>query len=213
MTRKRIIDFAEETAVRGEALLDDSFTYAPVAQNIAGRGPCVIIDIGGPIQANTWTTLPENFDADQWRVKSEQSDLIMQTIARYLLGARIKLWHDDVRRPPDDSWMWARSNAEAMEVLNTAFVHILSMDHDLGGADIPVGQLHHILDDPDMAKLDGNETGVALAEFIGQHDLYPEQIIIHSMNPVGAGNILAAFQKWSAQSERNSLIRIEPFRR
>ena len=28
----------------------------------------------------------------------------------------MKLWVDDIRRPPDASWAWARTNAEAIEI-------------------------------------------------------------------------------------------------
>lgn len=218
--RRRVISFEEETAERGESLMRP-VTY----KGIMGPEPCVrtmtwdfedgsFADLGKEIRRSIWTTMPDNL-TDTWYVVESEHPLIAQARIQTNLGALIKLWHDDVREPPDDSWLWARDNADAMAVLMSEFdVGILSMDHDLGGSDIPLDTLK--LYQPggnDYAAIVGDETGVELAEFIGKHDLFPQQIIIHSMNPVGAGNILAAFQKWSGRSERNCLIRIEPFRR
>lgn len=48
------------------------------------------------------------------------------------MSETVKLWHDDIRRPPDDSWTWARTNREAMLVLLNKEVVEASLDHDLG---------------------------------------------------------------------------------
>lgn len=217
--RRRIISFEEETAQRGDALMEVPY------KSIMGPEPCVrtmtwdrkdgtFTDMGAKTYSKTWCDLPPDIDGDTWYVTEAEHPLIEQARIRMVFGALIKLWHDDIREPPDDTWLWARDNADAMVVLGSEInVDILSMDHDLGGSIIPLDQLRAMELDPDYMKFDGDETGVELAEFIGRHDLFPEQIIIHSMNPVGAGNILAAFQKWSGRSERNCLIRVEPFRR
>lgn len=43
-----------------------------------------------------------------------------------------KLWHDDIRRPPDETWFWARTNREAVRYLLLARCEEASLDHDLG---------------------------------------------------------------------------------
>jgi hypothetical protein len=46
----------------------------------------------------------------------------------------VRVWLDD-RRPPypdPDSWIWVRTPAEAIELLETGEVSELSLDHDLG---------------------------------------------------------------------------------
>jgi hypothetical protein len=52
----------------------------------------------------------------------------------------IRLWHDDVRPPPDDSWTWARTNDAAKAVLEAHPVCEISLDHDLGYAGPPPGK-------------------------------------------------------------------------
>jgi hypothetical protein len=47
----------------------------------------------------------------------------------------VKLWVDDLRRPPSPTWLWAPSSASAIEILSSAQVMELSLDHDLGGSD------------------------------------------------------------------------------
>jgi hypothetical protein len=46
----------------------------------------------------------------------------------------VRVWLDD-RRPPfpdPDGWIWVRTPAEAIELLETGEVSELSLDHDLG---------------------------------------------------------------------------------
>lgn len=47
---------------------------------------------------------------------------------------KLKLWIDDYRRPPDDSWTWAKTLEEAMAHVTAAPYNIaeISFDHDLG---------------------------------------------------------------------------------
>lgn len=45
---------------------------------------------------------------------------------------KTRLWLDDIRRPPDDSWIWARTLEEARQVMLTCDIKEASLDHDLG---------------------------------------------------------------------------------
>lgn len=49
----------------------------------------------------------------------------------------MKLWVDDERTPPDESWVWAQTCAGAIEVMLTAEepLEVLSLDYVLGRGD------------------------------------------------------------------------------
>src|SRR5438309_1594271 len=44
----------------------------------------------------------------------------------------MKLWLDDIRPTPDDTWTWAKTVPEAIDLLKTGEVTYASLDHDLG---------------------------------------------------------------------------------
>jgi hypothetical protein len=46
----------------------------------------------------------------------------------------VKVWLDDRRSPypQPDEWVWVRTPAEAIELLESGTVSELSLDHDLG---------------------------------------------------------------------------------
>lgn len=99
----------------------------------------------------------------------------------------MKLWHDDIRRPPDHSWVWARTNNEAKSILSQNDVGEASLDHDMG--------MDHI--DPDIVDADGlpiggylkgdsEDDGYQLVKWMVENDKVPEKVTIHSWNPDGA---------------------------
>ena len=52
----------------------------------------------------------------------------------------MKLWLDDDRMPPDDTWVWCKSSYEAFIAMYRAeqeenYITHISFDHDLGGED------------------------------------------------------------------------------
>lgn len=106
----------------------------------------------------------------------------------------IRLWHDDVR-PPPEGWVWARTNAEAQEILSAGGVVEASLDHDLGYHDVDIPE------DPDEAievlSLRGvsEETGYDLVEWMIEHDLVPEFVTVHSWNPDGAKRMVARMER------------------
>ncbi|WP_431815981.1 cyclic-phosphate processing receiver domain-containing protein [Gordonia jacobaea] len=76
----------------------------------------------------------------------------------------MRLYVDDLRDPPDDTWSVARSSAEALAILRSeAVVEELSLDHDLGGDD----------------------TTRPIALYLSEHDQWPPIVRVHSSNPVG----------------------------
>ncbi|WP_100469528.1 cyclic-phosphate processing receiver domain-containing protein [Mycobacteroides abscessus] len=75
----------------------------------------------------------------------------------------MKLWVDDERTPPD-SWVWAKTSNEALNLLDEVeSVEALSLDHDLGG--------------------EGMTRPVVL--WLAELGDWPERVYAHTANPVG----------------------------
>lgn len=88
-----------------------------------------------------------------------------------------KLYLDDLRDPPDDSWVVARSSDEAFIILNVkGLPDFMSLDHDLGG------------DDTTMVFLKN------LAIIYSEGPVPDYQV--HSANPVGRDNIIGFIESW-----------------
>jgi hypothetical protein len=81
----------------------------------------------------------------------------------------IKLFVDDMRDPPDNTWVVARSYWEAVDFISLYHpIDTISLDHDLG------------------IDSDGNElTGYDLICYIEANDMWPNTCIVHSSNPAG----------------------------
>lgn len=76
---------------------------------------------------------------------------------------KINLYMDDLRSCPQ-GFVLARSGEECVQLLQDVKVHILSLDHNL-----------------DWDKMDGYE----VAKFMVDHQIYADEIYLHSSNPVG----------------------------
>lgn len=92
----------------------------------------------------------------------------------------MRLWLDDIRKPPDSTWTWAKSSAEAIALLKTGTVYEASLDHDL--------EAEH------YAGYFGLGTGQEVADFIATMDNPPKKLTIHSLNVVGAARMRASLQ-------------------
>jgi hypothetical protein len=73
-----------------------------------------------------------------------------------------KLWVDDLR-PAPDGWLWAKTSAEAIDVLGGGTIDAVSFDHDLGGED----------------------TTRPVVLWLCEHDTWPLKVHVHTANPVG----------------------------
>lgn len=75
-----------------------------------------------------------------------------------------RLWVDDLR-PAPDGWLWAKTSAEAIQLLNGMNHKIgeVSLDHDLGGDDT---------------------TRPVVLWFI-ENEVWPKTVRVHTANPVG----------------------------
>jgi hypothetical protein len=101
----------------------------------------------------------------------------------------MRLWIDDdeEHRKPPKGWIWAKTLAEALEIVKTGKVTHISFDHDLGGDDKSMPVAWFIED----------------AAFHGT--MKPPEWRIHSANPVGRANLEAtmksAMRYWRAREE------------
>lgn len=82
----------------------------------------------------------------------------------------MKLWHDDWRPPPDDTWEVARTNEEAIAILRSGEVAQASLDFQLA-----LG-----------------EDGLELAKAMVELNLIPPRINIHSWDGAGAAAMAVA---------------------
>ena len=95
----------------------------------------------------------------------------------------IRVWHDDVREPPTDSWVWAKTNAQARDLLRMCDVTEISLDHDLGAVD---GQVRG-------HSPEGSGYDLVLWMIETKH--LPERIVIHSHNYPGAKRMAQALSR------------------
>lgn len=92
----------------------------------------------------------------------------------------MKIWHDDIRKPPE-GWTWARTNDEAKALLLANDVEEISLDHDLG--------MHKVDPDTPNAELyagSSEDDGMKLVQWMCEHKKLPPKITIHSWNTGGA---------------------------
>lgn len=78
----------------------------------------------------------------------------------------MRLWVDDLREPPDETWLWAKSSKKAVGIICTSEIDFISFDFDLGGDDTSM----------DVATL---------IEGRAERGIQPPGWAIHSQNPVG----------------------------
>ena len=103
----------------------------------------------------------------------------------------IKLYVDDWRHPPSDKWVLAKTITEAITILATQAVDVVSLDHD-------------ITFETNSGYRFGNETFAPVAWFISvmpEHDR-PKLVVIHTANPVGAANMLQILKGYGGQLVR-----------
>jgi hypothetical protein len=84
----------------------------------------------------------------------------------------MKIWVDDLRPPPDDSWTWYKTSTEVIEDFANLsnnwhrisdVVSVMSLDHDLGDEDTTRGIVLWCCHKKD----------------------WPKEVRVHSANPVG----------------------------
>ena len=111
---------------------------------------------------------------------------------------KMKLFIDDIRSAPDDSWITVRNSEEAIHFIEqNGISDVISFDHDLGGDDTSMKIVNAIVE----MVLDGKTS-------------FPDNVIffVHSDNPVGAENIVEAILGFMGHLDieyKNKVIRLK----
>jgi len=95
---------------------------------------------------------------------------------------KINLYVDDLRQCPE-GFLVARTYKEAVQYLTGSQIHILSLDHDLGG----------------------EKTGYDLVKLICEKNINIDEIYLHTDNPVGRENMLQTL----LAAQRRGIINIK----
>lgn len=82
----------------------------------------------------------------------------------------MKLWIDDIR-PAPDGWEWVKCTNDAIYCIKNYDIELISIDHDAGDYYAYGGDFIKVLD------------------FMEENQINNIPIHVHSMNPVGAGNM------------------------
>lgn len=94
----------------------------------------------------------------------------------------LKLWIDDIRTPPDETWEWVTTSDAAIAILKffkeegMAWIarEAISFDHDLGGDD----------------------TSRPVVIWMVENDFKFESYAVHSANPVGRDWLVGMIQRY-----------------
>lgn len=91
-----------------------------------------------------------------------------------------KLFLDDVRNPPDDTWIVVRSFDEFVAFFsNNPTPELISFDHDLG----------------EITSV-GISSGMDCAKWLVENQISGFDFIVHSENPPGKKNIEGLLRNW-----------------
>ena len=127
----------------------------------------------------------------------------MRLPRRYLpTKENMKLWVDDIRTPPDDSWHIARSVSAAIRALDMFWPEIdeINLDHDIS---------HQVVVGKISRPYPCEETFEAVARYMVKirqcSSLWLPKIQIHTSNYVGAKNMLDLLQGAGFQVEAKTV--------
>ena len=101
----------------------------------------------------------------------------------------MKVFLDDRRPVPDDTWVLVTTPSEAIALLETGEVELISFDHDLGY-------------DGDV-EMTGNEVLLWIEEAVALRDFKPPEMLVHSANPPGHEKLLRGIAAINRRAERN----------
>jgi len=111
----------------------------------------------------------------------------------------LKIFVDDVRDPPDDSWTLVRTYDDAINFITINEWDIISLDHDLGDT-------HHI-DNAHLVQFPLRErTGYMLLEHIvgmqEEYGLKVGKVLVHSANPVAQEKMRGTIERYLTGHEK-----------
>jgi len=98
----------------------------------------------------------------------------------------MKLWLDDLRPAPDDSWTPVTTPSAAIALLEAGEVESISFDHDLGFEDGTE------LEQP--KELSGYQVVLWIEEAVALRRFDPPEMFVHSANPPGHERLLRGIE-------------------
>lgn len=112
----------------------------------------------------------------------------------------MKLFVDDIRNAPDETWVVARTITEAVRIISQQIVEVISLDHDISH------QVHmDTLSRPYPCQENFSAIAYYLGALYGFRNIKQPTIILHTANPVGAKNMASILSLHGLVSE------IKPF--
>lgn len=106
-----------------------------------------------------------------------------------------KLWLDDIRKPPDETWDRVKNYEDFVYFIETNGVpDLISFDHDLGGEHykaLLANPKKHLLNEGFEKK-----TGYDCAKWLVRNNHKIKKFFVHSCNPIGRDNINCLLNNW-----------------
>jgi len=101
-----------------------------------------------------------------------------------------------MRKPPDDDWIWAKTNTDAIALIISSPVDVISIDHDICFYDRGSGLVDPV-----------DETFRPVAYFLANCPIeyVPQEIRLHSGNPIGAGEMVRILDKYKIRIQQANL--------
>ena len=99
------------------------------------------------------------------------------------MNKQLKLWVDDIRDAPYDSWHIARTPWDALVMLSTNQYSMVSLDHDLNGL---IGN----------KELTGKDILLWLIQRHNDGYPIPDIIRVHTANPVGRKDMIDLLKRY-----------------
>src|SRR5579863_10016835 len=102
----------------------------------------------------------------------------------------MKLYLDDLRLPPF-GWELVKTADACIETLSSGGVEELSLDHDLAAE-------HY---ETNLQNESGyrEKTGYSVVEWMVKNNVWPDRIIVHTMNPVGRERMVATIRRYAPE--------------
>ncbi len=98
----------------------------------------------------------------------------------------MKLFLDDLRSPPDATWIVVRTAEAAIKELQKDHITFASLDHDLVDGHYPWNAGHPYPDNDVLVKRTGAMTGLNVVLWMKENKFWPViGVVVHSQNDVG----------------------------
>jgi hypothetical protein len=100
----------------------------------------------------------------------------------------MKLWIDDLRTPPDESWRWAKNSYEALGILRAEYSALVGL------ASIQTDELTAVSFDHDLG---GEDTSRPVMLWMAEYGFWPKTVYVHTMNVVGADYLMGIANRYA----------------